>query len=165
MPAGRPTTYTKDLQDIICERLAAGESMRSISRDENMPACSTMFKWLREHEEFSEQYAIAKEESADALVEDMLDIADNQVEQPLVIDGKPLLDDNGKPILIKDAVSVNHARLRVDTRKWAASKLKPKKYGDKIQTEHSGQVTHNMRDVTDMTDEELQAEIDRLSDE
>lgn len=135
---GRPTKYTKKLCDDICERLAAGESMRSVSRDENMPAMSTLFKWLREHESFSEQYAIAKEESADALVEDMLDIADNQVEQPLVVDGVPLTDSEGNPILIKDAVSVNHARLRVDTRKWAASKLKPKKYGDKVQKEITG---------------------------
>ena len=131
MPAGRPSDYTAELADSICERLAAGESMRSISRDDKMPAMSTLFKWIRVLPEFTEQYAIAKAESADALVEDMLDIADNQVEQPLLVDGIPPEID-GKPVLVKDAVSVNHARLRVDTRKWAASKLKPKKYGDKI---------------------------------
>jgi len=129
---GRPTTYSLDMADKICERLAAGESMRSISRDDSMPAISTMFKWIREHEEFSKQYTKAKEESADALVEDMMDIADNQVSQPLVVDGVPLLDKDGNPVMIKDNVSVNHAKLRVDTRKWAASKLKPKKYGEKL---------------------------------
>jgi len=137
MPGGRPTTYTPELTDIICERLASGESLRSISRDSDMPACSTMFKWMREHEQFSKQYVKAKEESADALVEDMLDIADNQVTQPLMIDGKPV-EINGEVVMVKDAVGVNHARLRVDTRKWAASKLKPKKYGDKVQQEVSG---------------------------
>lgn len=139
MPGGRPTDYNLEITDIICERLAAGESMRSISRDDSMPAMSTLFKWLREHEEFSQQYAKAKEESADALVEDMLDIADNQVDQPLLVDGVPLEID-GKVVMVKDAVAVNHARLRVDTRKWSASKLKPKKYGEKVQ--HSGKVTH-----------------------
>tara|TARA_R110000772_G_scaffold266658_1_gene389376 strand:- start:656 stop:1141 length:486 start_codon:yes stop_codon:yes gene_type:complete len=128
---GRPSDYTPELADSICERLAAGESMRSVSRDDKMPAMSTLFKWIRELPEFTEQYAIAKTESADALVEDMLDIADNQVDQPLLVDGIPLEVD-GKVVKVKDAVSVNHARLRVDTRKWAASKLKPKKYGDKI---------------------------------
>lgn len=126
----RPTDYSLELVDRICARLAQGESMRSVARDEEMPALSTIFKWLREHKEFSDQYAIAKEESADALVDDMLDIADNQVEQPLIVDGLPLQVD-GKLVMVKDAVSVNHARLRVDTRKWAASKLKPKKYGDR----------------------------------
>jgi transposase-like protein len=140
MPAGRPTTYTSELTDNICERLAAGESMRSVSRDEDMPAMSTLFKWLREHKEFSEQYAKAKEESADALVEDMLDIADNQVEQPLIVDGQPVKAD-GKTVMIKDGPSVQHARLRVDTRKWAASKLKPKKYGDKLDLNHGGNLT------------------------
>jgi len=137
-PLGRPTLYTPELSYSICERLASGESMRSVSRDDAMPCMATLFKWLSENEAFSEQYAKAKGESADALVEDMLDIADNQVEQPLLVDGLPLQID-GKPVMVKDAVSVNHAKLRVDVRKWAASKLKPKKYGDKVDLNHGGQ--------------------------
>lgn len=131
MPVGRPSTYSLELADRICERLAAGESMRSVSRDPDMPVMSTMFKWIREHEEFSNQYAKAKTESADALVEDMLHIADNEATQELTIDGEK--------VTVKDGASVAHARLRVDTRKWAASKLKPKKYGEKIQQEITGE--------------------------
>jgi hypothetical protein len=129
MPAGRPAIYTQELADKVCERLACGESMRSVSRDPDMPAMSTLFKWIREIEEFSQQYAKAKEESADALVEDMLDIADNQVANPVIIDGVPLEID-GEIVKAADGPAVAHARLRVDTRKWAASKLKPKKYGE-----------------------------------
>lgn len=147
---GRPTKYTKPLADLICERLASGESMRSISRDEDMPAMSTLFLWLRTQEGFSEQYAIAKEESADALVEDMLDIADNQVKAPVLVDGVPLVVD-GKPVEVVDSASVAHARLRVDTRKWSASKLKPKKYGDKVENTFIGDpnkpVTHKIEFV------------------
>ena len=141
MPGGRPTTHTKELADYICGRLSEGESLRSVCRDEDTPAISTIFLWLRDHPEFSEQYAIAKEECADALVEDMLDIADNQVEQPLVIEGKPVIVD-GEMVMVKDNVSVNHAKLRVDTRKWAASKLKPKRYGDKVTQD----VNHGVQD-------------------
>ena len=116
---GRPTKYTEKLAITICERLARGESMRSISRDPSMPCMSTMFKWLKEKPGFSNQYAIAKEESADALVEEMLDIADHQVGNPVIgDDGNPLLDEEGNIIYSKDAAAVNHARLRVDTRKW-----------------------------------------------
>ena len=132
---GRPTDYTLELADSICERLAAGESMRSVSRDEDMPAMSTLFKWIREKPEFSEQYTKAKEESADALAEDMVDIADNQVSQPIMVDGLPLKDEDGNVIMVVDNVAVNHAKLRIDTRKWAASKLKPKKYGDRTMIE------------------------------
>lgn len=135
---GRPSIYSLELADKICERLAAGESMRSISRDESMPAMSTLFKWIRENEAFSQQYAKAKEESADAWVEDMLDIADNQVGNPVLVDDKPLLNQDGKAVMFVDGPAVNHARLRVDTRKWAASKLKPKKYGEKVTQEHVG---------------------------
>ena len=156
MSGGRPTKYTQELADIICERLASGESMRSVSRDNEMPAMSTLFKWIREDPEFSAQYDKAKLESADALVEDMLDIADNQVEQPLIVEGLPLQVD-GKIVMVKDAVSVQHARLRVDTRKWAASKLKPKKYGDKIENIHSGNIG-----LTDMSEEELDKKIKQL---
>jgi len=155
---GRPTKYTQELADDICERLAGGESMRSISRDDAMPHCATMFRWIRTYQEFCEQYDKAKVESADALVEDMLDIADNQVAQPLIIDGKPVEVD-GKIVMVKDAVSVNHAKLRVDTRKWAASKLKPKKYGDRIyqETKHTGII--GLKDLSKMTNEELEDEL------
>lgn len=150
---GRPSLYSDDLASLICERLASGESMRSISRDESMPSMATMFNWLRDKPQFLEQYERAKEESADALVEDMLDIADNQVEQPLIVDGLPFQID-GKPVMVKDAVSVNHARLRVDTRKWAASKLKPKKYGDKVVQEVTGK-DGGAIEVSDMSEREI----------
>ena len=64
-----------------------------------------MFRWLRDNEEFRHQYEIAKEASADALAEDMLEIADDPKDNP------------------------QNKRVRIDTRKWIASKLKPKKYG------------------------------------
>jgi len=67
----------------------------------------------------------------------MLDIADNQVAQPLIVDGLPLVIDD-KIVTTVDGPAVQHAKLRVDTRKWAASKLKPKRYGDKVTTEHTG---------------------------
>jgi len=154
---GRPSTYTQELSDLICERLAAGESMRSVSRDPEMPAMSTLFKWIRELPQFSEQYDKAKVESADALVEDMLDIADNQVEQPVLKDGEPIMVD-GKPVMMKDAVGVAHAKLRVDTRKWAASKLKPKKYGERSTTVHEGNVG-----LTDLTEEGLDERLLQLA--
>lgn len=137
MKEGRPTIYTLELADIICERIASGDSMRSVARDLTMPAMTTLFRWLREDEEFRKQYEIAKVESADAWADDIVDIPDNQTGIPLIIDGLPQTDPDGKPLMIIDSVAVAHARLRVDSRKWAASKLKPKKYGDKLQTDHT----------------------------
>ncbi len=153
MALGRPTDYTPELIDVVCSRIAQGESMRSITRDDSMPAMTTMFRWLRECATFRQQYETAKEESADVHADDMLDIADNQVDQPLLVDGIPLMVE-GKMVMIKDAVSVNHAKLRIDTRKWAASKLKPKKYGDKIAQEITGK-DGGAIEVADMSDREI----------
>ena len=134
MAGGRPTVYSLELSDLICSRLSDGESMRSICRDEDMPAKTTMFRWLREDLEFRNQYNVAKEESAESLADEMVFIADNEVSQPVMVDGLPLMVDD-KPVMTIDNVAVAHAKLRIDTRKWAASKLKPKKYGEKIQQE------------------------------
>lgn len=144
MAGGRPTDYTDELIDEICSRISLGESMRSICRQEGMPVQTTIFRWLRERSEFRQQYDIAKEESADSWADEMLDIADNETGQPLVVDDKPLIID-GKPVMVLDGPAVAHAKLRIDTRKWAASKLKPRKYGDKV---------HNETVTVEMTHEE-----------
>lgn len=105
---GRPSSYTDEIANEICERISLGESVRKICLDEHMPAMSSVFKWLAENKSFSEQYAYARESQADAYADEMDDIAKN------------------------DSIPVDRARLIIDTRKWTASKLKPKKYGDKL---------------------------------
>lgn len=112
MPAGRPTDFTQELADRICSELADGKSLRKVCEADDVPTKTTIFRWLRTNAAFCDQYTRAKEESADSLTDDMIDIADD---------------------LTGDAA---RDRLRVDTRKWIAAKLKPKKYGDKLQ--HSG---------------------------
>lgn len=130
MPAGRPTLYTKDLSDAICARLAKGESMRSISRDADMPVTTTLFRWLRENPEFKQQYETAKEESADCLAEELVEIADDGRNDWIET------NDPDNPGYKYNGEHVQRSRLRVDARKWIASKLKPKKYGEKISQEH-----------------------------
>jgi hypothetical protein len=132
MAQGRPTLYTYELCDAICARLADGESLRKICKDDAMPCKATVFKWLREQEGFSDQYAKAKEESCDALFEDIMDIADdgsNDYIESLSEEEQAAYRTNGE--------AIQRSKLRVDVRKWALSKIKPKKYGDKVQTEHS----------------------------
>ena len=118
---GRPSSYNKDTAAEICARLVNGESLRSVCRDPHMPDVKTVYLWMAQNEEFLQQYTQAKEDQADTLQEDILDIADTLPEQ--------VVDDKG--IARVDAAYVNWMRLRVDSRKWIASKLKPKKYGDR----------------------------------
>lgn len=123
---GRPSDYTKELGDAICEQLADGISLRTVLLGKGMPAGSTVFRWMRENEDFRKQYEAAKEESADALLEDMFDIADKSIEEAKKGDAK------------RAGAKVAAHRLAVDTRKWAASKLKPKRYGDKLDLTSDG---------------------------
>lgn len=132
---GRPSIWSQELADKICARLVEGESLRAICRDDEMPATSTIFKWLREVKGFSDQYTRAKEEQADTFADEIVAIAD---EADTVV--KDMGD--GLTAVTFDSVAVARNRLRVDARKWVASKLKPKKYGDKVEVDnrHSGSV-------------------------
>ena len=77
MPAGRPSDYTQELADEICEQLANGDLMRTVCLSDGMPAMSTIFRWLRTHDEFRQQYEVAKDEEAYVMVEEIKDIADD----------------------------------------------------------------------------------------
>lgn len=136
MPGGRPPMeYDPETGDKICDMLAQGYSLKSICEDEAMPGMTTVFKWLRTSEEFAKLYAQAREAQADTLADEMADIADdarNDWMRKTNRDGTEYYELNGE--------HVQRTRLRLDTRKWIASKLKPKKYGDKVDVEHSGSV-------------------------
>lgn len=122
--------YNPMVGDAICERIAEGESLRAICRDDSMPSIATVFRWLAGNPNFSEQYAHAREEQAETLADEIVSIAD-EVAVVASQDGEDVS-------LALDATAVARNRLRVDARKWVASKLKPKKYGDKMTQEHTG---------------------------
>jgi len=152
MPAGRPSDYTQDLADIICEQLASGDSMRTVCKSEDMPGMSTVFRWLRERDEFRQQYETAKDEAADVMVEEINEIADNSTNDYITlladaVKEKPpseWTEEDIHVLAIKAAPeNIQRSRLRVDARKWTASKLKPKKYGDK--TIHAGDADNPLR--------------------
>lgn len=121
---GRPSSYTKEVGDAICDEIAtSATSLRSICSREDMPSVVTVMKWLRDFPEFLNQYARAREAQADIIFDEMLDIADNS-------NADTVMTEDGRIIENKDVV--NRSRLQIDTRKWILSKLQPKKYGDKI---------------------------------
>ena len=128
--AGRPSKYSDGIAARICERLADGESLRTICADEDMPSKSTVFAWLADEErgEFRTKYAYAREAQADALVDEMVDIADdgsNDWMERKNADGENIgWQENGE--------ALRRSALRVSTRQWIAEKLKPKKYGNKV---------------------------------
>ena len=132
MAGGRPTDYTEELGSEICAELSQGISLRTVCKAEDLPCAATVFNWLRVHKEFLEQYTRAKEESADAMAEDILDISDNASNDWMDT------NDDDNPGYRLNGENIQRSRLRVESRKWLMSKQKPKKYGDKTQQEVSG---------------------------
>lgn len=136
----RPSSYTPEIADRICAEITLGYSLRTICKGETMPCVATIFNWFRTQEGFLEQYEKAKEAQADSLSEDLLDIADDGSN-----DWMEKSDKEGNNIgWTLNGEHVQRSRLRIDTRKWIASKLKPKKYGDRITNEHTGNLTVNV---------------------
>jgi len=136
MPTGRPTDYNEEVTDIICQRLANGESLKAICDDDDMPSQTSVFKWLGRYETFAEKYARAREAQADALFDEILSIADDGRNDWMV--RKDREDENIG--WRENGEAMRRSQLRIDARKWMASKLKPKKYGDKMDVALAGNV-------------------------
>jgi hypothetical protein len=136
--------FNEDVALGVCGYLAQGFSLRRVERQPGMPSKAAVLKWLLEgaaykangepeHPKalFVDQYARAREVQADCLADEIIEISDESSYDLTT-------DEEGREI-----VNMNHIqrdRLRVDSRKWYAGKLRPKVYGDKLETknEHSG---------------------------
>jgi hypothetical protein len=94
---------------------------------------------LREHEEFREQYAQAREAQADTWADEIVEIADDGSNDWLARSHGE--DDEGWRV---NGEHIQRSRLRVDARKWLMGKASPKKYGDKIEHDHRGGISLNI---------------------
>lgn len=143
---GRPSEFTQEMADEMCAELSEGKSLRTVCHPEHRPSTVTFFNWIRTYPQFLTQYDRAKQEAADMLVEEMLDIADENCN-----DKRTVIDKHGNEREVTDWEVVGRSKLRVDTRKWIASKLKPKKYGDRL-------------DLGNSDDKPLEIKINRFTD-
>lgn len=133
----RQPKYTDKLGKEICALLMEGLSLRSICRMDKMPTKTTICRWLADPEKyrnFCDQYARARRVQAELMADEILDIADDASN-----DYMERKDKDGNIIGWQtNGESVQRSKLRVDARKWVASKLLPKKYGDKNTNEITG---------------------------
>lgn len=134
--AGRPSSYTEEVGDAICERMCNGESLRAICNADDMPNRAAVFRWLAKAETedapteivaFRNQYTRAREEQADAIFDECLVIADDSTN-----DYMDVQDSEGATSAKLNGENIQRSRLRIDTRKWMAGKMRPKKYGEKL---------------------------------
>jgi len=120
-PTGRPSDFTQETAGIICQRIAEGESLRSICADAEMPCKTSVLKWLGIHPDFAAQYARAREIGLTGYEDDILESSEDVL---------TYTDKEGNARI--DQGDVQRRKLRADNLKWIMSKLAPKKYGDKL---------------------------------
>lgn len=125
-------TFSGALFDGILARIASGESLNKICSEPDMPVRKSFYEWVANDEVLRDRYTHAMSVRADFLFDELIDIADTPQ-----IGVKTKIDDTGKSEETRGDM-IEHRRLRVDARKWYLSKLAPKKYGDKVNLEHTG---------------------------
>lgn len=135
---GRPTKFSPKIANVILAGLSEGMSLRKICRehtnDPKFPDIRSVMRWMLDNDEFSQQYARAKEQGAEAWAEEILEIADDGTND-YVADN---YDKGRTPGYRVDGENIQRSKLRVDTRKWLMAKMKPKKYGDKLDVTSGG---------------------------
>lgn len=118
--SGARSTYTSAIGDEICRRLAEGETLQSICRDAHIPSIGTVMHWVADDRGgFQAQYACAREAQAHVFAGEIVDLADA---------GEARM------------ANVELLRVRIDARKWFASKVLPKRYGDRVQQDVTASV-------------------------
>lgn len=131
--AGRPSIFSQEIADRICELLADKYSLRQICTRDDMPNRATVHRWMAEKPDFATKCVHAREEQADYIVEDCIDIEDRT---------------------IAGEINPAAARAVLASKQWRASKLAPKKYGDKLalgQDESLGPITVVVKSYSEST--------------
>lgn len=137
-PVGRPRGidgYSAGLADLICDRLARGESLMAICAEDGMPSQSMVYRWLDKYLNFREKYAHARALQCDTMADEAIQITRNG-----------------------SAEMANANRVRLDAIKWFTSKVAPKKYGDMSVVKHEGDFNVNM-DIRKQPEADIRAQI------
>jgi hypothetical protein len=131
---GVKSSYTDAIARKICAQIADGTSLKKICSNPRMPSLSSIKKWLLQpgFEAFREMYYYSRRVAAELLMDEVIEIADDSAD-----DWIETFDKNGKANGWKpDHEAIQRSRLKIDTRKWLASKLIPRIYGEKLEVEH-----------------------------
>jgi len=135
---GRPTSFSQEKADRICERLAEGDSLREICDPEEMPSETTVYRWLRDpnNAAFRQDYARAREDQADNSADRVADL--------------------GKKVE-KGVITPDVGRVAIDAEKWSAGVRNPKKYGQRMQLANDPE-----NPIQSLTDDQLEAKFAAL---
>ncbi|MCO7225918.1 hypothetical protein [Pleionea sp. CnH1-48] len=126
------TTYIKEVAAKICELIANGATLVDIDKDKSLPARSTIFTWLKQQPEFEAMYVRAREMQSEYYVDEIVRLGE-EAEQATLIDEK-----TGREKV--DHGLVQAKKLQIDSLKWIMCHRAPKKFGPRVEVEHTGDV-------------------------
>ena len=133
---GRPSKYTPELVEEICERISKGEPLRQICRDEHMPGWRSVYDWQAKDPDFLARIAHARELGEEAIAQECVEIADDARN-----DWMEKLDKDGVAVGWQlNGDHVQRSKLRIETRLKLLAKWNPRKWGERQHVEHSGKV-------------------------
>ena len=140
---GRRSTFTQEIADEICLRLSQGETLSSICKDEHMPERRVVYAWQAADEAFAAQVASARAVGYDAIADDCMAIADDS--------GRDYtMTDKG---LQFDGEHVQRSKLRIWARQELLKKWDPRRYGDKLDLNHSGALSVTVQKLSGKAEE------------
>lgn len=161
---GRPSGYTPELGERICDLLVLGEdgetpmSLRAVCRRDDMPDLKTVMRWLKANDAFRQQYADARELQQELSHDDIVEIADNATDDVIFLTDEDESGEGARPAIKHSAIQ--RARLQIDTRKWIMARMAPKKYGDRQAVDLDAKHIFE-----NLTDDQLNAELERAATE
>jgi hypothetical protein len=124
----RKGDFAQSVKDAICERIANGEPLRAICREDGMPSWVTVYDWINKDESFALRFARARDLGADAIAESTLEIADDATN-----DWMERLDKDDVPVGYQvNGDHIQRSKLRIETRLKLLAKWNPKKYGERL---------------------------------
>lgn len=132
---GRPTDHSIQLEEDIVEWISEGKTLREFCRKPENPSKSTVYDWMNRYPEFSGRIARARDDGFDEIAEECLEIADDATN-----DWETRQNKDGSEYESLNPEVVNRSRLRIDTRLKLLAKWNPKKYGDKVDMNLTGEV-------------------------
>jgi len=124
--------FSQELFNEICDKIAVSNNglVKILGSDERYPSHPIFYSWIKINEENISRYACAREAQADFLVDEILEISDDTSQDTITIS-------NGEyDKEVENREWINRSKLKVDSRKWIASKFRPTKYGDKLDIDH-----------------------------
>jgi len=146
-------TISDEIVSEILERIADGESLNKICSVDGMPSRKSFYEWVSQDADLQRRYELALEMRASLYFDEIIEIADDAVADTYT-------DNEGVERTNQEVVA--RSKLRVDARKWAASKLLPKKYGERLDVTAQN-TNHNINqdageiDMTKLSGSELEA--------